>query len=321
MLKLLLALSLGASVWANVMVSPRPQKRPENLNTTKPTAEGILIDGKMKLSIPLMDALYYQRDNREQTIPLIDYLLNEFPSVDFNSLKFKKIMVIATANSDAANLSFMSSNGVEILNYEVPRVADPNIVFGEYSQIVLEDYQIFSPLSYLSVSGALWINNIIIEMETGIPNFNFDDLPIAGRPTGELSGVLRAEFNEQRYDELYNVINGIEDTPVFNPLFNEELFIEEPVYNPEFSVSVQMGNIRNDRGRLNINFTSGRADIKGFDVIFANGSRQTIDMSYQFPAGTNSVDFVFKNSFRNAWVTVLFTNATADARAEVTFKR
>lgn len=322
MLKLFIALFMGASVWANVTTSKLPRKRPENLNTTRSNPEGVLIDGKIKFSIPLYDGLYYQRDNREQTIPLMDYLLNEFPKVDFTNLKFKKIMVVATAHSDKADMSFMSSNGVELLRYDVPRVADPNVVFGEYSQIIIEDYQIFSPLSYLTVSGAVWINNIMIEMETGIPNFNTDDLPIMGRPTGDLAGVLKPEFNEQRYEEIYNEIIGFEQTPLLeNPFVTQPIEEVEQYYNPEFVVTVQMGNIRNNKGILNVQLLSGRADIKGFEVVFRNGSRQTIDMSYQFKRNQNSVDFQFRNNFRNAWVTVLFTNATPDARAQVQFKR
>lgn len=319
MLKLLLALVVGQTLWANVPKSPIPQSRPANLSHDR-IVEGELRNGVMKLSISLMDGLYYQKDNKEQVIPLMDYLVNEYPEVDFANLRFKKIMVVAQGASENASLSYMSNDHYEMRSYEVPRIADPYVAFGEYSQLTIENYEMFRPLAYLSVGGALWINNIIIEMEVGQPNFVFNSLPLEGRDVSNLAGITKPTFNEERFTKVYDTImaennygNGIFNT---NPMAGGFL---QPI-STTFNESIQFGSIRNNRGKLKITVTKGHADIKGFTVRFRNGSSRYVEMPYKFTGRRKTIEYIFKNGYSGAYVTLHFENATADARAVLSFR-
>lgn len=328
MLKLLVcALLGGASVWANVTVSPFPRPKPIHLSSSQVTKEGVLENGKMKLSIPLDDAFYYQRDNKEQILPLLDYLTNEYPEVNFTNLRFKKIMVVATAGSENANLSFMSTNGDELKSNFVPRVADPTVVFGEYSQLTIEGRELTKPLSYISISGALWINNIIIEMEVGTPNYSLAPLPLEGRSVGNLTGVIRPSFDEERYNLVYSMVmamsspstNTMQTNSNWNSYVAPTTRVEPAVV--EISKTIRIGRISRDSGKLNVKINHGYAQIKGLSVRFSNGRTHFFNMPYQFPIGKNSVDLVLDRSYAGAEVTVVFENAIPGTDIDLDFRQ
>ncbi|MBC96508.1 MAG: hypothetical protein CME63_02085 [Halobacteriovoraceae bacterium] len=191
----------------SVETSVRPRPRPDHLNTARTVKDGEFYEGKLRLSINLYDALFYQRGEREYILPIMEYLKNEYPKIDFSKIKLNSLNINAKTLSDYSYTRFYDEEGLLLKEVFVPQVENPNVVFGDYINATLNEYEVQNVL-YVGVSGVLNINNITAEFQVGRPNFSTNSmrLPLQGAYVGSTEGYQNGDFNEELFREIMNEV-------------------------------------------------------------------------------------------------------------------
>jgi len=203
-----------------VQVSPRPVMRPPNVVPNTPKADGEFHSGILRLSFAFYDeGVFYQRNQREQLIPILYYLKNEYPNVDFNTIRLTKLNFNTRTLGDYAFIRFYSQQGLMLKETLIPKLEDPSEVFGDFINASIDDREIDNFL-YVGVSGIQNINNVTATFIKGRPNFSMDtaSMPSEGGYVGELEGYQAASFDEGVFAKIMREVRKMSE--VNSPSFD-----------------------------------------------------------------------------------------------------
>jgi hypothetical protein len=221
-----------------VTTSVRPSPRPVGLDTTSTIKEGVFQNGKLVLSIKFYDeGVFYQRNQREQLIPLSYYLKNDYPEIDFSSIRMTSLNINSKTMTDFSHIRFYSAQNEMIKESFIPRIDNPNEVFGDFINSTLTEYEI-NDFLYIGLSGYQNINNVTATFERGIPNFstNLDQMPSQGGYVGQIEGLLKPDFSKEYFDKIMIEVNKMNGLAAPQPVFpdhsnNNDYYEDDYGYN------------------------------------------------------------------------------------------
>jgi hypothetical protein len=295
----------------SLTTSARPTLRPDNLNMVPSVKDGVFQNGVMKLTLSFYDrGIFYQRNQTETLIPIVYYLKNEFPKVDFSQIKMTSINVHTRSLGEPALTRFYNKEGELLSEYFIPKIQYPGEVFGDFTNAKLEHNQLDN-LLYLGLSGVQNINNITAYFVEGLPNFSVDlnSMPLQGQPVGELEGYQRPSFDQLVFQNVMSEVDKMTSLGSFNNNNREDL----SDLSNQISVDYPIGKIGLfSSTNLTFRLKSGQGNLKGYKITRRNGSSQFISFIVQLDS-FKQIDIKLKSRDSRGTITFIFSSLSSNA--------